>query len=154
MRDHLISFDDTKIAFSSKSDADLNRAYGLFKMISYNWLVKISPPFVNFAIWAHLPVKGLIKATIFKHFCGGETIQDCQKTIDTLGRYNIGTILDYSVEGKESEEDFQNALDETLETIKRAKGDKNIPFSVFKPTAFAHMALLEKKNSGFELNAK
>lgn len=154
MRDHLISFDDTKVAFSSKSDADLNRAYGLFKMISYNWLVKISPPFVNFALWAHLPVKGLIKATIFKHFCGGETIQDCQKTIDTLGRYNIGTILDYSVEGKESEEDFQNALDETLETIKRAKGDKKIPFSVFKPTAFAHMALLEKKNAGLELNAK
>jgi len=151
MRDHLISFDDTKVAFSSKSDADLNRAYALFKMISYNWLVKISPPFVNFALWAHLPVKGLIRATIFKHFCGGETIQDCQKTIDTLGRYDIGTILDYSVEGKESEADFQNALDETLATIARAKGDKNIPFSVFKPTGFAKVALLEKKNAGFEL---
>lgn len=154
MRDHLISFDNTEVAFSAKSDADLNRAYGLFKMISYNWLVKISPPFVDFALWAHLPVKGLIRATIFKHFCGGETIASCQKTIDTLGRYDIGTILDYSVEGKESESDFQLALQETLATIARAKGDKNIPFSVFKPTGFARVALLEKKNSGFELTSE
>lgn len=154
MRDHLISFDNTEVAFSAKSDADLNRAYGLFKMISYNWLVKISPPFVDFALWAHLPIKGLIRATIFKHFCGGETIAGCQKTIDTLGRYDIGTILDYSVEGKESESDFQLALQETLATIARAKGDKNIPFSVFKPTGFARVALLEKKNSGFELTSE
>ena len=151
MRDHLISFDDTKTAFNSKSDADLNRAYALFKLISYNWLVKVSPPFVNFALWAHLPVKGLIKSTIFKHFCGGETIDDCQKTILELGKSNIGTILDYSVEGKESESDFQNALDETLATIERAKGDQSIPFSVFKPTGFARVDLLEKKNSGLEL---
>ena len=153
MRDYLISFDDTKVAFSAKSDSDLNRAFGLFKMISYNWLVKISPPFVNFALWAHLPVKGLIKATIFKHFCGGETIEDCQKTIDILGKYNIGTILDYSVEGKETEADFQSALEETIATINQAKGNNNIPFCVFKPTAFANTELLKKKNAGFELNA-
>jgi proline dehydrogenase len=150
MKDHLISFDDTKIAFEAKSDADLKRAYWLFKMISFNWLVKISPPFVNFALWAHLPVKGIIRATIFKHFCGGETINDCKGTIENLGKFNIGTILDYSVEGKESEKDFDDAVIETIATVSRAKNDPHIPFSVFKPTGFARFALLEKKNAGFE----
>ncbi len=151
MKDHLVSFDDTKIAFSAKSNGDLNRAYWLFKLISFNGLVKISPPLVDFALWAHLPIKGLIRATIFKHFCGGETIEDCKSKIENLGKYHIGTILDYSVEGKESEKDFDEGLNETIATIHRAKNDANIPFSVFKPTGFARFALLEKKNNGFEL---
>lgn len=151
MKDHLVSFDDTQIAFSAKSNGDLNRAYWLFKLISFNGLVKISPPLVDFALWTHLPIKGLIRATIFKHFCGGETIEDCKSTIENLGKYNIGTILDYSVEGKESEKDFDDALNETIATIHRAKNDTHIPFSVFKPTGFARFALLEKKNNGFDL---
>jgi len=66
-----ISFDNTAIAFASKSSNDLNRAYLLFKVISYNWLVKIAPAFVDTALALRLPVKGLIRATAFKHFCGG-----------------------------------------------------------------------------------
>jgi len=151
MKNQLISFDDTETAFISKSSADLNRAVYLFKMISYNWLVRMSPPFVNFAIWAHLPIKGIIKATIFRHFCGGESIDDCQRTIQSLSKYHIGTILDYSVEGKESEVDFDLGLKQTLATIQRAKGDSGIPFSVFKPSGFVRFALLEKKNAGKEL---
>ena len=89
MKNQLISFDDTETAFFSKSSADLNRAVYLFKMISYNWLVRMSPPFVNFAIWAHLPIKGIIKATIFRHFCGGESIDDCQRTIESLSKYPL-----------------------------------------------------------------
>ena len=151
MKNQHISFDDTETAFISKSNADLNRAVVLFKMISYNWLVRMSPPFVNFAIWAHLPIKGLIKATIFRHFCGGESIDDCQRTIESLSKFNIGTILDYSVEGKESEADFDLGLKQTLATVQRAKGDSGIPFSVFKPSGFVRFALLEKKNAGKEL---
>ena len=151
MKNQHISFDDTETAFISKSNADLNRAVVLFKMISYNWLVRMSPPFVNFAIWAHLPIKGLIKATIFRHFCGGESIDDCQRTIESLSKYHIGTILDYSVEGKESEADFDLGLKQTLATVQRAKGDSSIPFSVFKPSGFVRFALLEKKNAGKEL---
>jgi proline dehydrogenase len=147
MKNYLLSFDDTETAFVSKSDAELKRAYWLFKIISFSWLVRISPPFVHFALWAHLPVKGLIRATVYKHFCGGETIDDCKTTVDTLGKYGIGTILDYSVEGNESENDFNNALKETLATITRAGNDKNIPFAVFKPTGFVRFALLEKQNS-------
>lgn len=149
-----LSFEDTATAFQAKSDADLNRAYWLFKLISFNWLVKMSPPFVNFALWAKLPVKGIIRATAFRHFCGGESIEDCKGTIQALGAYGIGTILDYSVEGKEEEEEFDKSLDQTLSTIEQARKDDHIPFSVFKPTGFARMALLEKKNSGQLLTAE
>jgi proline dehydrogenase len=151
--DPTVSFNNTEVAFASKSNSDLNRAYLLFKVISYNWLVKIAPPFVDAALGLHLPVKGLIRATAFKHFCGGETIEDCSKTIHELGRYNIGTILDYSVEGKETEEDFEHSLRETLACIEKARTEKHIPFSVFKLTGFARFALLEKVNSKQSLTA-
>lgn len=154
MKNSLVSFDDTETAFRSKTNVDLNRAYWLFRTLSYNWLVNISPPLLNFALWAHLPVKGIIRATVFRHFCGGESIDDCQRTIESLSKFNIGTILDYSVEGKESKEDFDRALEQTLATIKRAMGDPHIPFSVFKPSGFARLAVLEKKNSGQELSTE
>ncbi|REK47369.1 MAG: proline dehydrogenase [Bacteroidetes bacterium] len=147
MKNSFLSFDDTKTAFSSKSDSDLKRAYWLFRMISYNWLVKISPPIVNLALKLRLPIKGLIRQTVFRHFCGGESIDDCQNTIQTLSSFGIGTILDYSVEGRESEKDFDNALAQTLATVERAKGDSSIPFSVFKPSGFGRMYILEKSNS-------
>jgi proline dehydrogenase len=153
MKNAIVSFDNTEVAFAGKSDRDLTRAYWLFKIISYNWLVKISPPFVNTAIALHLPIKGLVKATAFRHFCGGETIEECEKTIRDLGNYHIGTILDYSVEGKESEEDFKAALRQTLATIEKAKGNKDIPFCVFKPSGFVHFALLEKLNAKKSITA-
>ncbi len=152
MKNSIVSFDNTEVAFANKTNEDLTRAYWLFKIISYNWLVKISPPFVNTAIALHLPIKGIVKATAFRHFCGGETISDCEKTIRELGSYHIGTILDYSVEGKESEEDFEAGLKQTLATIEKAKGNPNIPFCVFKPSGFVHFALLEKINAGQSLS--
>ena len=153
MKDSRNSFDDTATPFDAKTNGDLQRAYWLFRLIGFNWLVKISPPFVNAAIALRLPIKGIIRSTIFKHFCGGETIADCETTIRHLHRYNVGTILDYSVEGKESEADFEQSLRQTLATIQRANGDAAIPFSVFKPTGIARFALLEKKNSGAKLSA-
>jgi len=152
MQNSVVSFDDTEVAFKAKSDADLNRAYWLFRLLAYNWLVKISPPFIDFALWARLPVKGLIRATVFRHFCGGETIEKCTSTIAALAEYNIGTILDYSVEGHGSDADFDTALSQTLATIQQAKKDHRIPFSVFKPTGFGSLEMLEKKNSGQPLS--
>lgn len=152
MKNIQVSFDDTQTAFASKSDKDLLRAYWLFKIIGFNWLVRISPPLVHTALALRLPIKGLISATVFKHFCGGEKITDCESTIQKLHEFGIGTILDYSVEGKESEADFESCLQQTLATIDRAKGDAAIPFSVFKPTGIARFALLEKKNAGFMLS--
>tara|TARA_B100001115_G_scaffold148723_1_gene117533 strand:+ start:391 stop:1554 length:1164 start_codon:yes stop_codon:yes gene_type:complete len=143
----MISFYNTAIAFQGKSKKDLNRAYWLFKLVSSNTLVKLGPILLNIALFLRLPILGIIKATIYKHFCGGESIKDSQKTIEDLARYKIGTILDYSVEGQESEANFDSGMQETIATIERAAGDEKIPFSVFKITAMGRFALLEKVNA-------
>src|SRR5687768_6503803 len=102
----MISFDNTEIAFGSKSDKDLQWSYRLFKLIGKPWLVKLGSFGANAALWLRLPVKGLIKKTIFKQFCGGESITDCEQKMNDLAKFNVGTILDYSVEGKASEADL------------------------------------------------
>jgi proline dehydrogenase len=149
----MLSFDNTEISFSGKSNKDLNRSYWLFKMVSNQTFVSIGKSLTTFAIRTHLPIKGLIKATIFKQFCGGETIEECDKAIKELAKFNIGTILDYSVEGKESEIDFDACSSETIATIAKAKNDKNIPFCVFKVTGMARFDLLEKVSSKIALSA-
>ena len=143
----MISFENTEIAFQGKSKRDLNRAYWLFKLVSNNTLVKFGPALLNIALFLRLPILGLIKTTFFKHFCGGESIIDSQKTIEELSNYQIGTILDYSVEGQESEANFDIVMHETIATIERAAGDDKIPFSVFKITGVGRFALLEKVNT-------
>lgn len=140
----MISFDNTEKAFISKNDADLIRSYRLFKIIGNPTIVKLGGLFTPLALSLRLPIKNLIKNTIYKQFVGGETIEECDATIKELAKYNIGTILDYSVEGKESETDFDACLEETIETINRAKNDGSIPFCVFKVTGLARIALLEK----------
>lgn len=146
-----ISFDNTKIAFSGMSNADLTRAYWLFRVINVNLLVKIGPSITNFCMAIGLPITPIIRATIFKHFCGGESIVDCQQRIAQLGKLQVGTILDYSVEGEATEAAFDATTAETIATIMRAKGDAHIPFSVFKVTGLARFALLEKLDAGLKL---
>ncbi|MES2590759.1 MAG: proline dehydrogenase family protein [Bacteroidota bacterium] len=144
----MLSFNNTEIAFSGKTNKDLNRSYWLFKMVSNPSVVNVGKVLTNMAIQMHFPIKGMIKATIFKQFCGGETIEECDKAINELGRFNIGTILDYSVEGKETETDFDACTTETITTINKAKGNTNIPFCVFKVTGLARFDLLVKVTAG------
>ncbi len=146
----MISFDNTEIAFAGKSDSDLQWSYRLFKMIGMPWLVKFGKVATNVAFAIHLPIKGLIKKTIFKHFCGGENIDDCKGKIEELGRFKIGTILDYSVEGKTTEGDLDRTRDEIIASIATAKNNKNIPFAVFKVTGVAQTSILRKANGGAE----
>jgi len=102
-----------------------------------------------------MPIKGIIKKTIFKQFCGGESIKECEKTITTLNKYGVGTILDYSVEGKEGDDDLDSTMLEIIATIKKAGSSMAIPFSVFKPTGIAQFSILEKANEGISnLNEK
>ena len=143
----MISFDNTEIAFKSKSDKDLKRAYWLFKIIGVPASVKFGKIATSLSFSLHLPIEGMIKKTIFKQFCGGETIQDCASTTSHLNQYNIGTILDYSVEGKTSDEDFEKTTLEIIATIDKAKGNTAIPFAVFKVTGIARFELLEKANN-------
>ncbi len=148
----MVSFDNTENAFSGKSNKDLNRSYLLFNMVSRPWMVNFGKVLTEWSLAINLPIKSAVKATIFKQFCGGENIEECSKTIAELGHFKIGTILDYSVEGKESDEDFNSTTRETIATIARARGEKNIPFSVFKVTGLARLALLEKISSGEKLS--
>ncbi|WP_199118388.1 proline dehydrogenase family protein, partial [Pedobacter sp. ASV28] len=149
-----INFDNTEIAFRSKSNAELKQAYWLFKMIGSNFLTKVGPPIANFMLNIGLPIQGAIKATIFKQFCGGETITECEHTIEQLHSGKVGTILDYSVEGEEEEHVFDFTRDEIIRTIERADGDERIPITVFKVTGIGRFALLEKLDAKQKLSAK
>ncbi|MEG1376819.1 MAG: proline dehydrogenase, partial [Myroides sp.] len=138
-------FDNTEVAFALKNNTELNKAYYLFKLISSNALVKIGTSLTSFAISTNLPVKGLIKSTVFDHFCGGVTEQDCLKVVDKMYTKGVSSVLDYSVEGKETQEQFDHALQMTLRTIDFAKEREAIPFAVFKPTGVGRFFLFEKK---------
>ena len=138
-------FNNTEIAFALKTDTELERAYFLFKMISNEPLVKIGTAVTNFALKAHLPVEQLIRATVFDHFCGGTNEQDCLSVVDKMYTKGVSSVLDYSVEGKEEETQFDAALEMTLKTIEFAKERSAIPFAVFKPTGLGRFYLYQKK---------
>lgn len=144
MSDFKLNFQDTKTAFADKTDAELREKYRLFKMMNSPILNEIGTKSAQFALALGLPVEWLIKKTVFEQFCGGENIEECEPTIEKLGESNIGTILDYSVEGKSSESDFERTKDETILNLKRAKNDEKIPFAVFKVTGVAPLGTLEK----------
>lgn len=142
-----IDFSNTQIAFQTKSNKELRNSYILFKSIGYNWLVQTGPKMVELAFALGLPIKGIIKKTVFHQFCGGENIKDCEKTIQLMHQFNVGTILDYSVEGEELEEVFEATAHEVIQTIMKAQGNPAIPFSVFKVTGVARFDLLAKVNA-------
>ncbi len=146
-----LSFENTEIAFKHLNNNGLERAYWLFKAINVNTLVMIGPPITNFAMNIGLPIKGLIKATIFKQFCGGETIAECGPIVTELQTEGVGTILDYSVEGEDEEAIFDYTRDEIIRTINRATGDKAIPLTVFKITGVGRFGLLQKLDTGTAL---
>jgi len=145
-------FNDTEIAFSLKTDSELERAYFLFKMISIEPLVRIGTAATNFAIKAHLPIEGLIRSTVFDHFCGGVNEEDCLSVIDNMYQKGVSSVLDYSVEGKESENEFDAARDKILKIIDFANEIDAIPIAVFKPSGFGRYYLYEKISSGDALS--
>ncbi|MFZ4671170.1 MAG: proline dehydrogenase family protein [Flavobacterium sp.] len=137
-------FNNTEVAFALKSDTELDRAYFLFKMISNEPLVRIGTAVTNFALNAHLPVEGLIRATVFDHFCGGINEMDCLNVVENMFTKGVSSVLDYSVEGKEEEDQFDAALEMTLKTLEFAKERQAIPFAVFKPTGLGRLDLYTK----------
>lgn len=144
-------FDNTKVAFELKSDSELERAYFLFKMISHEPLVRIGTAATNFALKAHLPVEGLIRATVFDHFCGGVNEEDCLSVIDNMYNKGVCSVLDFSVEGKETEAHFDGAMETTLKIIRFADERKAMPIAVFKPTGFGRFHLYQKLGQGKSL---
>jgi proline dehydrogenase len=140
-----LSFEDTSVAFAHQSNSKLRKTYLIFAMMNQYWLVKIGTFFIKLTLKLGLPVKYLIKKTLFNQFCGGESIETCQKTIEYLAKGKIGTILDYSVEGEDNEKDFDKTTEELVKTIKKAaQQTTDIPFSVFKVSGIGSVDLLEK----------
>jgi proline dehydrogenase len=154
MSEFKLDFQDTETAFADKTTSELKEKYRLFKIMNNPSLVSFGTKMTNFALSIGLPVKSLIKNTIFEQFCGGETIEECQRTIEKLGKSHIGTILDYSVEGRSEEEDFEYTKDEIVKTIQRANEDPFIPFAVFKVSGIAPYGTLEKVSAGIDLPEK
>ena len=147
----LPEFENTEIAFRYRNDRELKLARFLFTSMGSPLLTKTGMALTRFAINWHLPVKGLIKATLFNQFCGGETMQEAAQTASMLAKYGVGVILDYGVEGKEGEAEFDKAVPEFVKAIKYAASQKTIPFISLKVTGFSRFALLEKIHAGDSL---
>ena len=145
-------FNDTETAFKLKSDSDLNRAIFLFEMIDRPVMVKAGTSMTNFALKFRLPVEGLIRKTIFNQFCGGETERDCLPTIEKMHTANLHSILDYSVEGKEKEEEFEKAIERKINIVKFIADKEAIPFAVFKPTGIGRLEIWQKVSANANLS--
>jgi len=145
---------NTEIAYRTRSNSELERAYWLFRLVSYPWLVKAGSTITNLFFSLHLPLEGLVRKTLFRQFCGGETIEECKPVIKELFRNQVGTILDYSVEGIEEEKRFDGIAKEIVRTIEHAQGNPAIPFCVFKMTGVGRFELLAKISAKETLSAQ
>ncbi|GAA4327115.1 proline dehydrogenase family protein [Flaviaesturariibacter amylovorans] len=142
-----LSFDNTAIAFANKSDKELKQAHWLFGLMGKPWLVQVGTRLAPWSIRAGLPVKGIIRKTIFRQFVGGETLDETATVAARLAASNVQVILDYGVEGKEGEESFELACQEFIRVIDYAATQPNIPYMSIKVTGFARFALLERLDS-------
>ena len=148
MQDNL--FDNTEIAFKNKSAFALFRGYIIFKIISFPRIVSITKFILSFKLIYPLS-KVLLKNSMLKQFCGGQSEDDCKELIGDLMSSNIYSILDYSVEGLESEYSFNETVSRTMNLIK-LNTNNNFPFIVFKPTGVGRFDLYEKVSSKFNLS--
>jgi proline dehydrogenase len=138
-------FDNTTVAFQSKSKKSLLKAYWLFRLMGWNKLTKIGTYFVKIALKAPLGLKKIIKNTLYQQFCGGENFSDCTQTMDELSLYGLSAIPDYVAEGQEDTAAFEGACAQIMKTIAQAAQDSHISFAVFKVTALGPFEVLAKK---------
>ena len=150
----MLNFENTESAFEYQSKKELKKAYFLFSLLKYPFLVKLGSILTVIAFKMGLPIKSIVKTTIFRQFCGGESIDESEDRISQLARYNVGTILDYCVEGKENDNDFEKTKDEIIQSIIKAKENQHIPFSVFKVTGLGPSSIIRKANYHEELDDK
>jgi proline dehydrogenase len=148
----MLDFNNTEIAFLSKSNSDLRNAYLLYSTIASPALVKGAKGISEFALRMGVPVGWAVKPTLYRQFVGGETLEECTKTVELLSRENVKSVLDYSAEGGKELGDVERAYQETIRSIDYAKGNQNIAYTVFKPTAMVVGSVLEKASEGSALN--
>jgi proline dehydrogenase len=147
-----ISFENTEIAFKYKSDKELKRAKFLFSTMAKPLLVKLGTKITPFLIKANFPINRLIRKTIFSQFVGGESLEETSNVVKKLDPFNVQVILDYGVEGKEGEENFDRAADEFIKVIQYAATQPHVPFMSIKLTGLVRFGLLEKLHSSADYN--
>ena len=140
----MLDFNNTEIAFSAKSQSELRNAYLLFNTIKHPWIVRCASVASRVALKIHFPLAWAVKPTLYKQFVGGETLEDCKKSIEHLRRFNVRTTLDYSAEGEQTPEGIQATFEETIRSIDFAKGNDNLVYAVFKPSTITTDELLAK----------
>ena len=150
----LLSFDDTRIAFEYKTDAQLKKSHLLFKTIQSNFLVKMGPPLVAIALKIGLPIQSLLRKYLFDQFCGGINLEDTLKQSQVLNRFHVRTILDYSVESQKTEEGYEACFQEILNCIRYAQRHTEVSFVAMKVTGIANIGLLEKIQKGEKLDTE
>lgn len=148
-----INFEDTATAFAHKTDRDLKKSHFVYSSMNYPWMVKVGTFAMNWSLKAKLPVKGLIKKTLFDQFCGGESFTGSEPRMRQLAEGKVKTILDYSVEGEKSEESFDHAMEEAIRVAEYAKQHVSIPFCVIKMTGVGSLDLMAKKQAGKKLTS-
>lgn len=139
------NFENTKVAFSAKSTFELKKAEWLFSMIGRSWITGLAKSITNFSLKMGLPIDPLLKYTVFGHFCGGETVEQCKGTVENMYQHGgVSSILDYSVEGKQGESFFEGTLQTLLEVCAHAKANPAVPFLVFKPSGMGRFEIYQK----------
>lgn len=144
----MIDFSNTEIAFKMKTNMDLRQSKLLFSTLSSPSVVSALKSMTLASLSLRLPIKGMVKATVFRQFCGGESVGECTPQIARLAEGHVGAILDYSVEGKAQEADFDRTLATTIETLEYAQNNGDVPFGVFKPTGLGSIDIYEKVSLG------
>lgn len=144
----LVSFDNTKVAFAGKDDAALQKSVWLFRIMSNSTIVDIGSHITQLALQIGLPVQSILKTTIYEHFCGGETLGETEPLVSALAKQGVSTILDYGVEAKQSQDEFEANLAEQLRAIEFADGNGSVPYVSCKITGYAPFSLLEKLSTG------
>ena len=142
-----LNFDNTQKAFAYKNDKDLKKARFLFTIMQWGPLVRLGSIITPILIKLKLPVKKVIKNTIFEQFVGGESLEKTADVCNKLNSYQVQVILDYGIEGGEyDDKKYDEATAEFIKVIRYAASKKNIPFISIKITGITSISLLEKLN--------
>jgi proline dehydrogenase len=144
-------FENTAVAYAAKSNGELQKAKALFTLMANNQLVNVGSSFAVAALKLRLPVSPLFKWTVYNQFCGGETFEECKEVIQALKESKVGVLLNYGVELKESEEDFEKALRSNKEAVEFASKNKSVKAVCIKPTSYGRFTLFQKIQNKEEL---
>ena len=145
-------FENTETAYATKSNGELQKAKVMFQLMGNNSLVNLGSSLAGLALSLHLPVSSLFRIMVYNHFCGGETFSECKKTIHALEKSNVGVLLNYGVELKETEEDFDKTIAKNIEALEFAGKNKAVKALCVKITGFGRFDLFEKIQSGEKIS--